>query len=125
MKDAELKRNASGYYDETPYKAITAPPSPGEIYKHTMYSDYVLILASNEKFSVVLKLDDKPRDGKIPVHIRGKRTNTIMYTDPMKVGYLFHDLRGAYKWTLTDTDMNYIRNKVAKGLGLTKEMKTI
>ena len=73
---------------------------------------------------MVLKLDDKPRDGKIPVRILGKKTNKTMYTDPMKVGYLFHDLRGAYKWTLADVDFAEIRKKVARALGFTKEMKT-
>ena len=118
MKDADLKRNASGYYDETPYKAITAPPLPGEIWTHKTHSDYVLILASNEKFSVVLKLDDKPREGKIVVYVRGP-----MYTDPMKVSYLYHDLLGAYVRTLPDMDFAGVRQTVDRKLGLTKERK--
>lgn len=124
MKDADLKRNASGYYDETPYKAITAPPLPGEVWTHKMHSDYVLILNSNEKFSVVLKMDDKSRDGKIPVKTRAQKACLVMYTDPMKVSYLFNDLLEAYKWTLADVDFAEIRKKVAKAMGLTKEMKT-
>ena len=118
MKDNDLKRNASGYYDETPYKAITSPPLPGEIWTHTMHSDYVLILNSNEKFSVVLKLDEKHREGKIPVQIRAKKTSLVMYTDPMKVSYYFHDLLGAYKWTMADVDFAEVRKKVAKAMGL-------
>lgn len=33
MRDEELKRNGSGYYDETAYKAMTAGPQPGEIWQ--------------------------------------------------------------------------------------------
>ena len=124
MKDADLKRNASGYYDETPYKAITAPPLPGEIWTHKAHSDYMLILGSNEKFSSVLKLDEKHREGKIPVQIRAKKTCMVMYTDPMKVSYLYHDLLESYKWTMADNDLAEVRKRVAKALGLTKEMKT-
>lgn len=119
MKDADLKRNASGYYDETPYKAITALPHPGEIYTHATHSDYVLILNSNEKFSVVLRLDDKPREGKIVVYIK-----KAMYTDPMKVSYLYNDLLGAYVRTLPELDFAGVRKTVSRVLGLTKEMKT-
>lgn len=119
MKDFGIRKNASNYYDETAYRAISTYPRPGEIWTHKTHTDYVLILAGNEHVSAVLKLDDKPREGKIMV-----RARVPMYTDPMKLGYCFHDLVGAYVRTLPDRDFAQVRKTIARTLGLTKEMNT-
>ena len=118
MKDYGIRKNASNYYDDTAYKAISSGPRPGEIWTHNTHSDYVLILASNERVSACLKLDDKPREGKIMV-----RAKVPMYTDPIKLCYYYHDLLGAYVRTLPDKDFAEVRRTVARTLGLTKEMK--
>lgn len=89
MKDFGIRKNGSNYYDETAYMALSSKPKPGEIWTHNTHSDYILILSSNGHVSACLKLDDKPREGKITV-----RARTIMYTDPIKVCYVFHDLLG-------------------------------
>lgn len=119
MKDYGIRKNASNYYDETAYKALSSVPRPGEIWTHNSHSDYVLILASNEKVSTCLKLDDKPREGKIMVMAR-----VPMYTDPYKLCYYYHDLLGSYVRTMRDGDLYQVRKTVAKVLGLTKEMNT-
>lgn len=117
MKHDDLKRNASGYIDEPCYQAVTAGPRPGEIYAHTMSSDYMLILSTQGNVSACLKLEDKPREGKIRVLAR-----VPLYTDPLKVCYCFHDLLGAYIKSVPDAEFAGVRRAVARALGLTKEV---
>lgn len=116
MKD-DLRRNASGYIDEPCYQAVTAGPRPGEIYAHNVSSDYMLILATNGNVSACLKLEDKPREGKIMVLAR-----VPLYTDPLKVCYCFHDLLGAYIKSVPDAEFAGVRRAVARELGLTREV---
>lgn len=116
MGDFGIKRNASGYYDETPYKAIRKGPQPGEIWTHRSISDYALILARDEKVCAMLKLDDKFREGKICVRARAQ-----MYTDPIKLSYCFHDQLGAYVKTLPEKEFSSVKKIVAQTLGLAKE----
>ena len=117
MKDYGIRKNASNYYDETAYKALSSVPRPGEIWTHKTHTDYVLILASNDRVSAMLKLDDKPREGKIEVLAKVR-----MYTDPIKLCYSFHDMLGSYVRTMSDGDFNEVRKVVARTLGLTKEI---
>lgn len=115
MSDFGIKRNASGYYDETAYKAITKGPKPGEIWTHRTIDDYVLVLARDERVCSMLKLDDKFREGKIVVRARAQ-----MYTDPLKLSYCFHDQLGAYVKTLPDKEFVGVKKIVAETLGITK-----
>ena len=117
MKDYGIRKNSSNYYDETAYKALSTVPRPGEIWTLNSHIDNVLILASNEKVSACLRLDDKPREGKIMVRARAMR-----FTDPIKLCYYYHDMLGAYVRTLPDKDFADVRKTIAKTLGLTKEM---
>lgn len=113
MKNDDLKRNASGYIDEPCYQAVTAAPRPGEIYAHIPSGDYMLILATRGNVSACLKLKDKPRDGKIMVLGR-----VPLYTDPIKVGYCFHDLLGAYVKTVPGKEFEGVKSAVARALGM-------
>ena len=119
MGDFGIKRNASGYYDETPYKAITKGPQPGEIWTHRTLDDYVLILARDERVCAMLKLDDRFREGKI-----GVRARALMYTDPLKLSYCFFDQLGAYVKTLPEKEFAFVKKTVAHTLGLAKEAGT-
>lgn len=115
MGDFGIKRNASGYYDETPYKAIIKGPRPGEIWTHRSMSDYVLVLARDERVCAMLRLDDKFREGKIVVRARAQ-----MYTDPLKLSYCFFDQLGAYVKTLPEREFASVQKIVCETLGLTK-----
>ena len=115
MSDFGIKRNASGYYDETPYKAIRKGPQPGEIWTHRTISDYVLVLARDERVCAMLRLDDRFREGKIVVRARSQ-----MYTDPLKLSYCFHDQLGAYVKTLPEKEFEGVKKIVAQTLGLVK-----
>ena len=113
MGDHGIKKNASGYYDEPCYKAVTAGPQPGEIYTHRTHSDYVLILNSSGPVSACLKLEDKPREGKIMVMAK-----VPMYTDPLKVSYVYEDLLGAFVKQVKEPEFKAIKKAVARALGL-------
>ncbi len=116
MKDADLKRNASGYYDETAYKAITAPPKAGEIWQYKMTGAYMLVLGGNEKVTSCLKLVKTPidPDGMFPLEI-GKE---ILYTDPVMIGYTFNDKLDSYVTKLHPEQMKAVQKEVGKYLGI-------
>ena len=115
MKDADLKRNASGYYDEPCYKAVTAPPRPGEIWTKAGTDEIFLCLASNEKASSCMKLNEKQMNVEcIPVILKNK----TMYTDPMMIGYTFNKLLNERMYSLTECQMESIRRSVGKALGI-------
>lgn len=42
----DMRKNASGYYDETAYKAMTTEPKAGEIWTHNVSGAYMLIVAN-------------------------------------------------------------------------------
>ena len=46
MMNDDLKRNASGYYDEVPYKALTTSPKAGEIWVHNTSGAYMFVLCN-------------------------------------------------------------------------------
>lgn len=115
MGDFGIKKNASGYYDEPCYKAVTAGPRPGEIYTRRAHSDYFLIIASDGHVSACLKLDENNREGKIKI-----RARTQMYTDPIKISYVYNDLFCEFVRMLPDEEMAAVRRIVARTLGLEK-----
>ena len=114
MKDNDLKRNASGYYDETCYKGITAPPKAGEIWKHSRSGDYVLILAVNNRVCSILKLTDRECTDCIPVVCKAQ-----MFTSPSMVAYVFNESIGEYVKSLKKEEFSEIQKAVAKALGIT------
>lgn len=100
MKNKDIRRNGSGYYDETAFKAISGmKPQPGEIWTH--------------KVSDGLMLGEKPAINKIMV--RGK---TMMWTNPIMVGYCFDEVLEAYVKTMPDTEFLEVQKAVKKALGL-------
>ena len=115
MGDFGIKKNASGYYDETCYKGITAGPQPGEIYTHQAHGDYFLVIASNERVSACLKLDANDREGKIKIRARMQ-----MYTDPIKISYCYNDMFSAFVRKLPDEEFAAVRRILAMTLGLAK-----
>jgi hypothetical protein len=110
-----MRHNASGYFDETALKAITSKPVPGEIYRHKVSGDHLLILATSGKVSACLKLVEYPGAWKIQVN--GK---TPMYTDPVKIGYCYRELLDTYLGCIPDREMDEVRKAVAAVLGITR-----
>lgn len=114
MKDAELKRNASGYYDETAYKAITAPPKAGEVWVSQDGRKTWLILQNHGTVCSTLLMGTEERENSIKVMAR-----VPMYTDPTMVGYTFTDYVSTFVKTIPGTNMDEVRLAVGKALGIT------
>ena len=114
MKDAELKRNASGYYDETCYKAITAPPKAGEIWTSQDGRKTWLILQNHGTVCSTLLMGTEERENSIKVMAR-----VPMYTEPMMVGYTFTDYVSTFVETVPTENMAEVRMAVGKALDIT------
>lgn len=113
MKDADLKRNASGYYDETCYKAITAPPRTGEIWTDRSGKKHWLILKSRNAVCSVLLLNTAETENSI--RVMGK---VPMYTDPLMVGYAFTDYLTTFVKKVKAEEFINVQRKVGEALGV-------
>lgn len=114
MNDSDLKRNASGYYDEPCYKACTALPKAGEIWQHSRSSDYILILAVNDRVCSILKLTDRECTDAIQVVCK-----SVMYTSPAMVAYVFRESIGEFVKSLKEEKFRDIQKAVGEALGIT------
>lgn len=119
MKDNDLKRNASGYYDETCYKGITAPPKAGEVWQYKMTGAYMLVLGGNEKVSSCLKLVKNFAVFESPNIIPVTIGEEEWYTDPVMIGYTFNDKLDGYITKLTADQLAAVQKAVGKYLGIT------
>lgn len=115
MKDQELKRNGSGYVDEPCYKAVTAPPRPGEIFIHGKSGAYMLVLANVNGICPTLRLEDTAEEGDLPVTCRKK-----MYVKPHRIGYCFDNLLTEFVKIVKGEEMKAVRMAITKALELTE-----
>ena len=114
MKDKELKLNASGYYDEPCYKAITASPKPGEIWVHNQSGAYTLVMANVNGVCPTLRLNEQEKDGCITVTCK-----VPMYTHPAFMGYVFEGNLSQYVKTVKEEEFKAVKQRVAEVLGIT------
>ena len=114
MKDAELKLNASGYYDETCYKGITAPPQPGEIWSNQDGTKYWLVLQVSDKACSTLQLNRVQKGNSITV-----LAHEPMYTDPIMIGYTYIDLLCSFVRKLKASEYQEVQRRVGNALGIT------
>lgn len=116
MKDADLKRNASGYYDETCYKGITAPPRPGEIWLHGHMGWLVLIVGKGKEGGVysTLRLTERKTTGCVVVTCK-----TTMYTVPCMLGYALGEDLTQFVRACPAEEFEEVKQGIAKALGLT------
>lgn len=114
-KDNDLRHNASGYVDEPCYKAVTAPPRPGEIWVHAKSGAYMLVLANVNGVCPTLRLSDKADEGTVPVMCR-----TQMYVKPVMIGYCFENLLTAFVKIVKGNEMEAVRKGVVQALLLGK-----
>lgn len=118
MNDKDLKRNASGYVDEPCYRAVTAPPRPGEIWLHSKSGAQMLVLANVDGICPTLKLVDVNGEGSVSV--TGK---TVMYAKPYMIGYCFENLLTEFVKSVKGEEMMAIRKGMVKTMGLAEEAK--
>ena len=120
----ELKRNGSGYYDKTAYKAIKnysrgtceMVVNKGEIWEaETANGDMrtVLAVSCQEKYAVVLYLMNEKQENNIPVTAR-----TIMYTDPARLQYVFYDRIVNFIKTVPEGEFETVLEEIADRLEL-------
>lgn len=114
MKDADLKRNASGYYDETAYKAITAPPKAGEIWVNKDGTKCWLILKNNGPACSTLLLGKEEKENSIKVMGR-----VTMYTNPVMIGYTFTVYITTFVKTIPADKLAEVQKAVGEALGIT------
>ena len=113
MNDKELKLNASGYYDEPCYKAITAAPKPGEIWENGNTGKLVLVLANTNAICSILNLIEQDKENRIKVTAR-----VPMYTAPYMVCYCFESNLTGFVKRVKDDEWTDVRLAVARALGL-------
>lgn len=116
MKDFGVKKNASGYYDEPCYKAVTSGPQPGEIWIFSKTGDYRLILANNGHLCNVLKLYEAYQDDEIRVLCR-----VPMYVNPLKATYARTADLTQYVKSIPENEFRIIHRAAVRALALVKE----
>ncbi len=116
MKDHGVKKNASGYYDEPCYKAVTAGPRPGEIWTNRKGDLPSLVLANNGALCSCLKLYEERMDGEICVLAR-----VPMYANPLKVTYARTADLTQYVKTIPEREFKVIHRAAVRAVTGTKE----
>jgi hypothetical protein len=113
MADFGLKRNGSGYYDETAYKAFMGMAKAGDIWTANDGKEQVLILKNQGEFCNVLTLIDTYK------HSRMMEINSAgtYYTDPAMIKYLFHDRLGVFAQRLPASEFEKVMEAVEEALG--------
>lgn len=119
MKSNDIRRNASGYYDETAFKAIqaiTKAPKACEIWMDSTGSKTYLVLQSRKSVCSTLLLGTENKENSIMVMAR-----VPMYTDPIMIGYTFSSMLTQYVKTVTEDSMENVKKAVARALGIHAE----
>lgn len=115
MMENDIKRNGSGYVDEPCYRAVTAPPRPGEIWIHGNSGAQMLVLANVKGICPTLRLTDTGCEGAVPIMSR-----TPMFVKPAMIGYCFENLLTTFVKTVKGNEMEAVRKGIIRALGLGK-----
>ena len=124
----ELKRNGSGYYDPTAFKALKRIERAekdmeirkGEIWEVEFGNNLrtVLVLAAHGSYSTILTFCDEPRERRtVQINAQGMK-----YTEPGMITYKFHDAFDKFIRLATDEEFVNIMDQVAGALGLETEV---
>lgn len=115
MNDWGITKNASGYYDETAYKAITNLAKAGEVWTHKLTGESLLVLNSNGRVCNCLKLLNIEKGGDCIEVVCGA---DVKYTGPTMVMYVFGNLLAQYTKTVPADNFGDVQKAVKKALGL-------
>lgn len=114
MMEYDMKRNGSGYYDETPVKTgLFNGPQPGEIWESSYHKEF-LILKNHGGYCTTLALNDNPHEETVEVVSR-----TVRYTNPGMVGYSFCNQFVQFIKTIPEEEYMAIMEAVGDRLGVT------
>lgn len=119
MADYGMTRNGSGYWDETPYKAVMGMPKAGEVWSSTQ-NKLFLVLKNHGEFCTVLGLNEYNRKNEcLPVTVE-----YTLYTNPGMLSYLFNAGFAEYVKRIPDEEYIAIMDAVAEALAVTLTVKT-
>lgn len=127
----DLRKNGSGIYDETAYKAIQNVSKNRSGGGTTMNGNFAekdivevetangikqyLLLACHDTYATALMLNDaKPRENGFEV-----KSRALMHTDTGKLSYVFYDKIIEYIKTVTDAEFAEIKQAIADTLRIT------
>lgn len=121
----DVRRNGSGYFDPTAYKAIIKAEGGGNTKMNNEMKNgeiwecefggatgLALILKVQEGFCNVLMLKDEKRETSVAVVAQGMK-----YTDPALLSYKMNKAFIRYVRTMKDAEFEKIRRKVKESLG--------
>lgn len=120
MTDVSIKRNASGYYDETPYKAVFKGAQPGEIWKTSLGKEYLIVAVHNSNMYTVLGLYDQYKPDSMEITSR-----QLMYTNPAMVQYLFGSNLSDFVKALSEEEFDKIIEAVSDALCITVKVNKV
>lgn len=120
MTDVSIKRNASGYYDETPYKAVFRGAQPGEIWKTSLGKEYLVVAAHNDNLFTVLGLFDQYKPDSMEITSR-----QVMYTNPAMLQYMFGNTLSDFVKALSDSEFNEVVDAVSDALCITVKVNKV
>lgn len=121
MADYGLKRNGSGYYDETAYKAFMGMAKAGDIWTANNGREEVLILKNQGTFCNCLSLTDKREDKQcIEINRWDCGESVAVYTNPGMVKYLFHSRLGKFVRRIPESEFAAVMEAVEDALGFRK-----
>lgn len=123
VKDRELRRNGSGCLDLTAYEAIKKvdgskgevadrPKRTGEIWS-LRNGKLAVVIVPFEDHALVLTLVDEPTDKQNEIAIN---YNGVRWTATSMIQYAFNDYFSSYRKKVSDSEMNDIRDSIAKSL---------
>lgn len=116
MMEDDMKRNGSGYYDETPVKSgVLTGPQPGEIWEDTN-GKLFLILKNQSGYSNVLAMQgNTAHDDNIAINTE----MGIFFVNPGMVRFLLGRDKGRYIYTIPLDKHMEIMEAVSDRLGVT------
>ena len=110
MGDFGDKRNAEGYHDPTPYKAIKNMIKPGEIWifhKKDNTEVEVLVVAFSDDVATILFLMDEYKDGCVEVV-----SNGVKYVNPRMLNWSWGSYLNKCVRKLNDQEFNTILDAI-------------
>ena len=115
MPDYGERRNAEGYIDLTPYKAMKEY-RPVEIWTYGKDCSPVLIIANQGTFCNVLRLVEERRDDCFMSVNAGAKGDK--WTHPAMLQYIFNDSIRGYLKRLPHEEFEAIKERIAAALGI-------
>ena len=114
MDNRDLKRNASGYYDETPYKALTTSPKLGDVWVRQDGAN-MFVVAVNGYICNTLRMNDTPKDAN---SIEIKHGNKSWWVNAPYIGFIRAGDLVSYEFNVEDEQLMSIKTEIGEALGL-------